>query len=301
MYKRKNSNHPGRSANHRELITHGSLEFPCGRYFTILHIDSHKQYVEWHWHEELEIVCIEKGDLEVHIPGQTIPLKKGDCMLLNANVLHEMTTSYTCELVSLVFHPTLIAGSKDALFYQKYLRPFIKAPNIPFLLWQNHKENTIFIREYFYTAYNHMKNKVGIGFEFFVREYLTKIMIHSLRQVDSSETENSSLKNISSVRIMNMLDYIHTHYATPLTLKMIANVGNVGERECLRCFSRTLQTSPMQYVLRYRVSRGAIMLKENDLSINEIATLCGFDSPSYFSQLFKRYYLCSPREYRERD
>jgi len=301
MYKRRKSNRSNRSYNHRELIAHGSLEFPCGKYFTLLHIDSHKQYVEWHWHEELEIVCIEKGDLEVHIPGQTIPLKEGDCMLLNANVLHEMTTSYTCALVTLVFHPTLITGSKDSIFYQKYLRPFIKTTSIPFQIWQNDMEDTAFIRECFYTAYNHMKQEAGIGFEFFVREYLTKIMVYSLRQMNHNETPNSYAKDISAVRIKDMLDYIHAHYATPLTLEMIAKVGNIGERECLRCFSQTLQTSPMQYVLKYRISRGAAMLKEKSLSISEIATLCGFESPSYFSQLFKRYYLCTPREYRERE
>ena len=300
MYKRRKSNHPDRSATHRELVTHGSLEFPCGRYFTTLHIDSIKQYVEWHWHEELEIVCIEKGDLEVHIPGQTIPLKEGDCMLLNANTLHEMTATYACEFLSFVFHPTLITGSKDSIFYQKYLRPFIKDTNNPFQIWQNDREDTLLIREYFHAAYNHMENETEIGFEFLVREYLTKIMTHSLRLVDRSETGGSSLKSISSIRIKDMLDYIHAHYTTPLTLKMIANAGNVGERECLRCFSQTLQTSPMQYVLKYRVSRGAAMLKEQNFSINEIANLCGFESPSYFSQLFKRYYQCTPREYRER-
>ena len=41
------------------------------------------------------------------------------------------------------------------------------------------------------------------------------------------------------------------------------------------------------------------MLSRNPAdSISEIATLCGFDSPSNFSKVFKRFYNCTPREYR---
>ena len=35
-------------------------------------------------------------------------------------------------------------------------------------------------------------------------------------------------------------------------------------------------------------------------SISEIATACGFESPSNFSKIFKRFYKCTPREYRKK-
>lgn len=45
--------------------------------------------------------------------------------------------------------------------------------------------------------------------------------------------------------------------------------------------------------------QGAELLQsESTKSIAEIAISCGFDSPSNFSKMFKRYYNCSPREYR---
>ena len=56
----------------------------------------------------------------------------------------------------------------------------------------------------------------------------------------------------------------------------------------------------MQYLIKYRVTQAAsLLLKNPDKSIAEISIQCGFESPSNFSQMFKRYYRCTPREYRK--
>ncbi|MGO3653572.1 MAG: helix-turn-helix transcriptional regulator, partial [Sphingobacterium sp.] len=47
----------------------------------------------------------------------------------------------------------------------------------------------------------------------------------------------------------------------------------------------------------YRLRRASIMLK-NDIPINEIAFHCGYNDPSYFSRIFKKYYGLSPMEFK---
>lgn len=96
-----------------------------------------------------------------------------------------------------------------------------------------------------------------------------------------------------------MLEFIHGHFAENITLDDIAKSANIGGRECLRCFRKTIQLSPIQYLLKYRIMQGAELLMENsERSVSEISVLCGFDSPSNFSKMFKRFYSCTPREYR---
>ena len=96
-----------------------------------------------------------------------------------------------------------------------------------------------------------------------------------------------------------MLAFIHKNYADPISVPEIAGTAGISERECLRCFQKTIQLSPIQYLMKYRIMQGAGMLLGNPAeSISEIATLCGFDSPSNFSKIFKRFYNCTPREYR---
>lgn len=106
--------------------------------------------------------------------------------------------------------------------------------------------------------------------------------------------------NQDNLRMQEMLDFIHHHYQENINLHGIAGAAALGERECQRCFKRTLQTSPMQYLLKYKVMQGAeLLLKEPSKSVSEATVSCGFDSPSHFSKMFKRFYSCTPREYRK--
>lgn len=42
-----------------------------------------------------------------------------------------------------------------------------------------------------------------------------------------------------------------------------------------------------------------MLLRSPHSSISSIAGMCGFNSPSNFSQMFARYFKCTPREYRK--
>ena len=41
-----------------------------------------------------------------------------------------------------------------------------------------------------------------------------------------------------------------------------------------------------------------MLLEDPAASISEAAVRCGFDSPSNFTKMFRRFYNCTPREYR---
>lgn len=51
--------------------------------------------------------------------------------------------------------------------------------------------------------------------------------------------------------------------------------------------------------MKYRLMKSADMLiEERSMSISGVALLSGFDDPSYYSMLFRRFYNSSPKEYR---
>ena len=105
---------------------------------------------------------------------------------------------------------------------------------------------------------------------------------------------------MDAVRMEKMLEFIQAHYPESITTAAIANAANLSERECLRCFQRVMRESPIQYLLKYRLMQSAGKLRSQpDASIAEISAQCGFDYPSYYSSQFRRFYLCSPREYRK--
>ncbi len=63
-------------------------------------------------------------------------------------------------------------------------------------------------------------------------------------------------------------------------------------------FKRYLDTTPIRYLIRTRMDFAAEQLKRTGDPIKEISERCGFSDQLYFSAVFKKYFNCSPRDYR---
>ncbi|RKI43416.1 AraC family transcriptional regulator [bacterium D16-51] len=280
----------------KELQPHGSLQFPCAGYSSY-HTDRQEDIIPWHWHEEIEIVYIENGQMEIKIPSKSFLLQKGDYIVINSNVLHYGAAVRECELHSLVFSPALIAGNEDFVFAKKYMQPLLDCNNFcGYFIKAGDNEN---VAHWFSHAFESLA-KDCCGYEFIVRENLSRICLFLYGEFKpQADTQNVPL-NQDNLRIRKMLAFIHKKFADDISVPEIASIADISERECLRCFQKIIQLSPIQYLLKYRVMQGAEMLLGNPAdSVSEIATSCGFDSPSNFSKIFKRFYNCTPREYRK--
>lgn len=279
----------------KELLPHGTLEFPCAGYSSF-HTDRQEDTIPWHWHEEIEIVYMAEGQMEIKIPSKSFLLKKGDCVVINSNVLHYGAAVVECELHSLVFSPALITGNEDFVFAKKYMHPLLTCNSFcGYLIKAGDNEN---VAHWFNCAFEALV-KDYYGYEFIVREKLSRICLFLCGEYNPQTDTPDIPLNQDNLRIRKMLAFIHKNFADNLTLPKIASTAGISERECLRCFQKTIQLSPIQYLLKYRIMQGAELLLSNPAdSISEIAALCGFDSPSNFSKVFKRFYNCTPREYR---
>ncbi|MBO5093425.1 MAG: helix-turn-helix domain-containing protein [Lachnospiraceae bacterium] len=282
----------------RELCSHGTLEFPCAGYDSI-YTEREGDCIPWHWHEELEIISIASGRLLLKIPEESFVLEEGSCAVVNANVLHYGEAIGSCNLHSLVFSAKLIAGSEESAFAKKYLSPLTACRAFGCHLIR--EEDAAQVGGYFRDAFDALARD-SFGYEFIIRENLSRVCLYLYRIFEPELCAGEKGRSQDSLRLRAMLEYIDAHYAERITLAEIAKAADVGERECLRCFQKTIQISPVQYLLKLRVMKGAQMLIDDKAaSVSEIALACGFDSPSNFSKLFKRFFRCSPREWRGRE
>lgn len=285
--------------NKLELQPHGSIEFPCAGYSTKHTSSCPDDVVPWHWHEEIELIYVPSGTLKLKVPGKTLRLRKGEVAFINSKILHYAEAEDHCEIHALVFHSSFITGNDASIFARKYLLPLMNCTVldtchiIPHSTWE-----ACMVRN-FVLAFEAIMLEPS-GYEFIVRENLSWFC-HTLREHYKKEIdESSSGLSQDSLRLQKMIDFINENYTQTLTLSQIALSADIGERECLRCFHRNLQISPLQYLIRHRITKGASLLQQTpDMSISEISIRCGFDSPSHFAQLFKRFFQCTPRNYRK--
>ncbi|MGE5483819.1 MAG: response regulator transcription factor [Ignavibacteriales bacterium] len=94
--------------------------------------------------------------------------------------------------------------------------------------------------------------------------------------------------------------FIETNYSKSLGIKEVAAHVHLSPYYFARVFKNQAGVTILEYITRVRLERAASLLKRSTLPIRVISSKCGYVSCSYFSQIFRKEYGCSPTEYRER-
>lgn len=109
---------------------------------------------------------------------------------------------------------------------------------------------------------------------------------------------SSVLPSHSERMIPIMLEYIQTHYASPISLTDIAAAANISPNTALRYFRENIGISPVEYLIQYRISIACKILRESSDKIASVSVRVGYDNVSYFCRIFKKLVGKSPSQYR---
>ncbi|MBM7833961.1 AraC family transcriptional regulator [Clostridium sardiniense] len=114
-----------------------------------------------------------------------------------------------------------------------------------------------------------------------------------------NKTSNYNVSN-SATYVTEALDFIHKNYDKEISVADIAAEVNIDRSHLFKLFKSNMTMSPQQYLINYRLNKACELLRKSTSSINEIAYLTGFSSPSYFSRIFTKYNGLSPINYRNK-
>lgn len=100
-------------------------------------------------------------------------------------------------------------------------------------------------------------------------------------------------------RVRRAVEFIHRNLGRHLTLEEIAAAGYISVSHLLELFKTQMNASPMAYVEQVRMRRAQEMLKYTFYPVAQIATLVGYEQPSYFVQRFHKSVGLTPLAYRK--
>lgn len=279
----------------RELLTYRTSDFPIAFFDD----DLTKVKVPWHWHDEFEIIIITEGSVCVQIANSSFVLNKGEGYFLNSGILHSAKLlSPRGHQRALIFSPEIAAHNED-IVWKTYIKPILKKQALPFIKlspgisWHNdilQLSNDAWLNG----AYEKTDYPIT------VRHNLTRIfcLIKSNIDLIENETEFTDKAKQDELRIKKILFFIENNYPTTITIADIAKRGDISISSCLRLFKQILKTTPIQYLIKYRLQKA---VEEFDSlegrNIGDIAYSCGFSDATYFNRCFKKEFGCTPTEY----
>lgn len=93
--------------------------------------------------------------------------------------------------------------------------------------------------------------------------------------------------------------YMKEHLKEKLTLKELASHAELSASHYSLVFKNKTGRAPMEYLIGLRIQHACNLLDHSSLKVNEIAQRVGYDDPYYFSRIFSKVMVQSPREYRK--
>jgi AraC family transcriptional regulator len=96
-----------------------------------------------------------------------------------------------------------------------------------------------------------------------------------------------------------VIEYIHANASGNISLADMAKIAEVTPHHFASLFTKETGLSPHQYVLRVRVERAKIHLKDDGLSIADVSRLVGFRTQEHFTKVFRRVVGVTPSEFRK--
>ena len=247
-----------------------------------------------HWHEDFQFIYVIDGKIKFLTLNKRIEVSASQGIFINKNILHQVKEFTSCHYKSFVFPDYFLKfyfGSPAGVFVDS----ISENEDLEFYHFtgQNEWENTVLNLLQKLTEMEEKKT------EFYPYEILLILSSIWLTFRKNILLPPQQQENIVSIRMQKFLNYIANHYAEDISLESLAKSGNVGKSECLRCFKASLQTTPYKYLMEYRLSKAADLLKTTDLPIGVISENVGFHQVSHFGKCFKEKTGYSPKDYRK--
>ena len=280
--------------DYNEKINHGTPDFPMAFY----HVDErHPRYnMPFHWHKEMELIRILEGSITISLDSVFLTAHTGDLILIEEGVIHGGTPEH-CVYECAVFDAGLLSHTDACKRYvrlmtrhQIQLYHYFQADEPRFAPLLAAAE-----RLFPAIAYPHAGSELltlGALYEFFGRLFEGECYVES-------PVESVSLRRKMDV-LKPVLEYIDTHYASPISLADLSRLAGMSPKYFCRFFKAALHRTPMDYLNYYRIEQACRILTTRELPVTEAAYRCGFNDSSYFVKTFRKYMGITPRAYARR-
>ncbi len=227
---------------------------------------------------------ITKGKGTLFINNEMFDLKDGDIFIIkpNTKISYKQESKNPWEYIWFEFYGNVV---------KKMISCISSSENI--IIKTNNLE---MIKHLFKSAINKMsdfyKNSESI--------LIDSTLLNMFSIILSEQTNLKECKELTKkeIKVNEIINYIESNYSnSDLTIKSIADKFYFTQSYFTRLFKETTGVTPIQYIIKIRMTKACELLSHKSFTIAQIAETVGFKNQFYFSKEFKKYYGVTPSQY----
>lgn len=252
-----------------------------------------------HVHPFTELFYVISGRGRMKFPNREIPLRTDDLLIVNSNIFH---TEVSDSEESFSYIVLGMKGLSIMPFHKQEESPPERSESVYDYLLHSHifqknfRKHRDKLLSLFLEIHREQEEKDSFYRE--ITKNLLEVLIFSILRLaqsklvlDANTNNNRQLEYIKS--------YIDLYYTHDITLEELAKMIYTNKYQLVREFKKNYGVTPIHYLLDKRLNIAEDLLKNTNHTIEDIARFVGFNSASYFTQIFKRRVKLTPREYRK--
>lgn len=270
-----------------------------------IYISKHHRYAPMplHVHSFVELNYIYSGSCIQHINGERIVLTEGQMCLLDTDIPHALEPLGEQDiLVNIIMKKETLS----AAFLNRLSRNGLVGRFLLNVITDNSRHDRFIV---FHSEQNGNLHYIvrNMMCEFFDPAAYSQEMIYSyclvmfteLMRVYEYDTNYHSTRSLQRFDLLQILYYIEENYRS-CTLKDLAGHFNFNANYLSNMLKKSTGKPFSELVRTQRMIRAAELLRQTELSIEEIAAAVGYESTGFFYEKFTESYGSTPAQYRKK-
>ncbi len=182
-------------------------------------------------------------------------------------------------------------------------------PQVPIIIITAYGDEDVAVKAFRYGARDYLKKPFNYNQFLRVLDFtlsLAELNKREPRTVLTSEADCVASDMVEAINVsttkFNMqkaLIYLNDNYMNRVRLEKVADKACTSKYHFSRLFKESAGCTFQEYIVRLRMGKAKMLLKNSKLSVTEVAFSVGYPDLTNFERIFKKTIGCSPRQYRD--
>ena len=263
----------------------------------------HPIEAELHSHEFMELVYVAKGTGHHRIDGERYDVTKGSLLLINYEQTHAFQMEADYQFYNILMKPDFLAeqlvniGNAFEILSLTAFADFQSLVNDRVQMVKFLGPEVLLMDDVVNALYTEYAGDL-VGRTTMMKSYITLLLTWVFRKMSVGLSQNS----MNSERIpAEILDYLEKHYQEKISLNELAKKCLYQPAYFSTVFKECYGITLTEYLQRKRIEHGCRLLRETDLSVEEIGRQVGYEDNVRFYRYFKKICGMTPNVYRNQE
>lgn len=252
----------------------------------------------WHYHPEVELHYLIKGEGVRFIGDHIDHFRQDDMVLLGSNLphtwkCHELQEGEShVEALVLHFHPECLGKEFLTVSETQDISRLIQLSKNGLIIHGDTKER---VRE----QMEAMKDTQGLEKLIHLLTIFRVLAYSQEYNVLSNSFAPNKLHKIDESRMDKVFSYTLKNFKEKISIEDVATLCNLSSTSFCRYFKTITNKSYFDFLTEVRLNHACRLILDSDLTMQHIAIESGFENTSNFYRHFKNFKATTPTEYRK--